>query len=432
MAQCIVIADDLTGANATGVLLKKLDLKVTTLLNSGRINFDNLSQYDVITYPTDSRGVDAEMAYNRVFNAVGLLKSPKIKLYNKRIDSTLRGNLGAEIDALLDGLGDDRIAIVVPSFPQAGRVAIGGYLLVNGVILQKTDAAKDPKNPINTSIIEKLIKAQTKYPIKSIYLDTVYEGVGALKDKIMRYAEEGSRILIIDALQIEDLDIIAEALIQSGKSFVTIDPGAFTAAVAKKTLTTPLNMGKNKILMVMGSASTLTKTQIKEVFRAYNGYKINIQVNKLIYSAAEREEEIARIVYALKKHQDQFDLFCITTNYDATDCKLDLKTISRQLSTTDEAVSLRINESLAEMSYNILKDIPGFEGVFSSGGDITVALCKRLNASGLKLSQEILPLVAYGSLDGGAFPDLKLVTKGGMVGDKDTTKICIQYLKDQL
>lgn len=27
MAQCVVIADDLTGANATGVLLKNLDLQ---------------------------------------------------------------------------------------------------------------------------------------------------------------------------------------------------------------------------------------------------------------------------------------------------------------------------------------------------------------------------------------------------------------------
>ena len=33
MPQCVVIADDLTGANATGVLLKKMNYKAYTVMN---------------------------------------------------------------------------------------------------------------------------------------------------------------------------------------------------------------------------------------------------------------------------------------------------------------------------------------------------------------------------------------------------------------
>lgn len=49
-------------------------------------------------------------------------------------------------------------SVIVPAFPDAQRIAVGEYLLVNGIPLQESDAAKDPKRPINISIIEDLVK----------------------------------------------------------------------------------------------------------------------------------------------------------------------------------------------------------------------------------------------------------------------------------
>lgn len=60
MPQCVVIADDLTGANATGVLLKKMNYKAYTVMNTERIELSTLSDCDCVLYPTDSRGVDAK------------------------------------------------------------------------------------------------------------------------------------------------------------------------------------------------------------------------------------------------------------------------------------------------------------------------------------------------------------------------------------
>ena len=37
MPQCVVIADDLTGANATGVLLKNMNYRAYTVMNTERI-----------------------------------------------------------------------------------------------------------------------------------------------------------------------------------------------------------------------------------------------------------------------------------------------------------------------------------------------------------------------------------------------------------
>ena len=72
MPQCVVIADDLTGANATGVLLKKMNYKAYTVMNTERIELSTLSDCDCVLYPTDSRGVDAKIAYNRVMSAICL------------------------------------------------------------------------------------------------------------------------------------------------------------------------------------------------------------------------------------------------------------------------------------------------------------------------------------------------------------------------
>ena len=86
MPQCVVIADDLTGANATGVLLKKMNYKAYTVMNTERIELSTLSDCDCVLYPTDSRGVDAKIAYNRVYNVCNLLKDDDVKVYANRID----------------------------------------------------------------------------------------------------------------------------------------------------------------------------------------------------------------------------------------------------------------------------------------------------------------------------------------------------------
>lgn len=51
MPQCVVIADDLTGANATGVLLKKMNYKAYTVMNTERIELSTLSDCDCVLYP---------------------------------------------------------------------------------------------------------------------------------------------------------------------------------------------------------------------------------------------------------------------------------------------------------------------------------------------------------------------------------------------
>lgn len=145
----IIVADDLTGANVSNSLLAKNGLKVGSIDTLNDVN--NFGKYDALGFHTDSRGDEPQIAYQKVFNYTKKLKSDDISFYNKRIDSTLRGNIGAEIDGMLDALGANYTAMVVPAFPSSGKIVVGNFLLVDGVMLEDTDVKNDPTSPVTTS-----------------------------------------------------------------------------------------------------------------------------------------------------------------------------------------------------------------------------------------------------------------------------------------
>lgn len=215
MLQCVVIADDLTGANAAGVLLKKMNYAACSVMNMEQLNPETLKGCDCVLYPTDSRGVDAQEAYRRVYEVCSRLKDDSVQVYSKRIDSTLRGNLGSETDAMLDCLGKEYIAVVAPCFPASGRILLGGYMLVNGLPLHKSDIAIDPKTPVKDSRPALLFEQQSRYQVSSIYTKDLMNGKHKLAQLIRNLAESGNRVIVVDCVSQEDLDLIADAVITS-------------------------------------------------------------------------------------------------------------------------------------------------------------------------------------------------------------------------
>lgn len=87
------------------------------------------------------------------------------------MDSTLRGNIGAEIEALA---GDDfPLVIVAIGAPSVGRTTIQGVCYVDKLPLIETEFASDPKSPIRSSRISDIISSQTDWPIQNIFLNDV-------------------------------------------------------------------------------------------------------------------------------------------------------------------------------------------------------------------------------------------------------------------
>lgn len=425
MQKYIVIADDLTGSNATCSLFKKIGLRAASILKlQGDKNYD----VDVISYSTASRGLDKEEAYNKVSEAIKILKNKDVLVYNKRIDSTLRGNIGTEINAMLDNLEDDRIAVVVPAYPDSGRIVVNKTMLVNGVLLENSDAGKDPKTPIKTSCVESLVQKDIKYSSTYFTLSDIAQPIEEIAKKIQE-AIKKSRVLIFDAVNNEDIIKISKAIIHSNINIVTVDPGPFTLYYSKELQ--KKNHLEKKILMVIGSVTATTKKQIEYILQEEDIFLVKMKVEDFF----EKEtclKEIERVISFVKKGIASYDLFLVTTSPIGDEKKADLQKLAENLNTTVEEISKIIANTLTETIVKILKETEKFEGVYSSGGDITIALLEKLKAIGVEIREEVIPLAAYGRIIGGDFSNLKLVSKGGMVGDEKTIKLCLHKIKNDI
>ena len=97
-----------------------------------------------------------------------------------------------------------------------------------------------------------------------------------------------------------------------------------------------------------------------------------------------------------------------------------------------DEVTGKINSAFAEITYRIFKAEETFKGLYTSGGDVTVAVCQKFDTAGLSLLDEVLPLAAYGQFLKGEFEGVHIITKGGSQGDKDAINKCITYLKEKL
>ena len=425
MQKYIVIADDLTGSNATCSLFKKIGLRAASILKlQGDINYD----VDVISYSTASRGLDKEEAYKKVSEAIKILKNKDVLVYNKRIDSTLRGNIGTEINAMLDNLEDDRIAVVIPSYPDSGRIVVNKTMLVNGVLLENSDAGKDPKTPIKTSCVESLIQKDIKYSSTYFTLSDIEQPIEEIVKKIQE-AIKKSRVLIFDAVNNEDIIKISKAIIHSDIDIVTVDPGPFTLYYSKELQ--KKNHLEKKILMVIGSVTATTKKQIEYILQEEDIFLVKMKVEDF-FKKETCLKEIERVISFIKKGIVSYDLFLVTTSPIGDEKKADLQKLAENLNTTVEEISKIIANTLTETVVKILKETEKFEGVYSSGGDITIALLEKLKAIGVEIREEVIPLAAYGRIIGGDFPNLKLVSKGGMVGDEKTIKLCLHKIKNDI
>ena len=145
-----VLADDLTSALDGAAPFAARLLAARVVLDASAVDSAGVV---VISVDLDSRFLDPVMAEER-FAAAACL--PGARVLYKTVDSTLRGNIGAEIRGALRG-SRRRRAVVAPAFPAAGRITLGGRQLVDGVPLERTLFADDPRTPVTSSRVADLL-----------------------------------------------------------------------------------------------------------------------------------------------------------------------------------------------------------------------------------------------------------------------------------
>lgn len=138
----LVLADDATGALECASLLAGLGLAVAIAFGGPR------GAPGLLVVDTETRHLSAEAAgaVVRRWAVAGLFK---------KTDSTLRGNIAAELLALPGPV------VYLPAYPALGRTVREGRLFVDGVPVHETDFARDGRHPVTSSSIAALFPAGT-------------------------------------------------------------------------------------------------------------------------------------------------------------------------------------------------------------------------------------------------------------------------------
>ena len=167
MIELLVIADDLTGAADTGVQFAKNRIS-TAVTDLDSLNDDALwSDFSVLVVNTSSRHSTPEDSALKVKRVCKAAAKRGVKAFYKKTDSTLRGNIGAELQSFLRSAGRERV-MFIPGFPDAGRIVKNGCLFVNDIPLQETSFNSDPLNPVDTNYLPDILRKQTDLPLYSI------------------------------------------------------------------------------------------------------------------------------------------------------------------------------------------------------------------------------------------------------------------------
>ena len=172
MIKLLILADDFTGALDAGVQFVGSGAQVI-VKNSSYIKEDllgqedeNIDHADVLVVQTDTRHVTPKAAYERVLQICKRFQKLKEEppMIYKKTDSALRGNIGAELDAVLDAGGLQRL-FFIPAYPRLNRVTRKGSQYIEDVPLHRSSFAKDPINPISCSYVPDIIHESSKTPV---------------------------------------------------------------------------------------------------------------------------------------------------------------------------------------------------------------------------------------------------------------------------
>ena len=120
MIKLLIIADDLTGAIDAGTQLAKEGIN-TFVTSNPDIDFNTSNQdISVLVFNSESRHINANLAAQKVRSVAESAKSAGVQYFFKKTDSTLRGNLGAELEAVYRATTQAQLPFI-PAHPKSGR-----------------------------------------------------------------------------------------------------------------------------------------------------------------------------------------------------------------------------------------------------------------------------------------------------------------------
>jgi D-threonate/D-erythronate kinase len=338
--QCVLIADDLTGACDAAAPFAASGLSAVVPL-AGKTPVA-----DVVSFSTDSRDVKPDEARRRLCAIAPQVRQLAPRVVFKKIDSTLRGNTGHEIVAAVDAFACDA-AVANPAFPATGRIVVAGHLLAG-------DGSFRP-----------------------IQMLTFLENHGAGKCRhtppgaIAFAIDDGIRFVSMEAGRDADLDEIAAELLAIERPILWAGSAGLASALAKRIAgprhPRPKAAASGPVLFCIGSDHRLTVAQQRRLLTARD---VAVEPGAL----TEGRHVLLRLAWG-KIEPDEL----------------------RAVFTPHRPAAIVL-----------------------SGGDTASLVCRALGVEAIQIRGELWPGIPVGTLCGGAYDGVAVVTKSGGFGNPDT------------
>lgn len=166
MIKMLIIADDFTGALDTGVKFSAAGAR-TKVSTDTEMDFTAGIPEEVLVLCAPTRHLPAREAYDMIRRIAARAAAAHIGCIFKKTDSALRGNIGAELSAVLDGSGEKCLCFI-PALPGMNRVTVGGIHYIDGVPVHQSVFGQDPFEPVRESCVPDLLHLQCDVPVKVI------------------------------------------------------------------------------------------------------------------------------------------------------------------------------------------------------------------------------------------------------------------------
>ncbi len=380
---CTLVADDLTGACDAAVQFAIFGCSTSVLLDWPSIGE---CRCDVVAATTDSRADAPDDAAAKVVTLARLLHGRRGGIVFKKIDSALRGNPGAEIEAARQAF-DCEVCVVAPSFPAQGRCISGGWL--------KTAGGGGPAVHLPT-----LLEAQGVAAVSHVDRTWADQGIENLAARLEHEVASAMNVLTFDAVSDSDLDAAIAAASLLRRRILWVGSAGLARRLAGQTAQrsgqhnyrqarprSPVDSPKG-ILLAIGSDHPATLAQMNSL--AGRGG---------IVTAHPVSADLPRTVDSLR---------------------------------LGRAVILRVEPgpgSAAELRGFLDRlDLQKIRGFVLSGGDTASLVCAALHANSIRMEGEISDGFPWGTVGGGPAHGVPVATKSGGFGQADALIRAVDFL----
>jgi len=425
-----IIADDLTGAMDSAGAMAAHDLSAEVFLDN-RHDLGSATP-DVICINTQSRLMPEPQAIEAVSSAAKLLMPSGCSRFYKKIDSTLRGNVGVELTAMMAAARKQR-AFVCPAFPDRSRTVRNGILEVDGRPLTVSREGNDPFSGVGEASVVRLLQTQTKSSVGHLPIGIVDRGAEAVHEKTQNLFADGCDLIVLDAITTGHMSTLASVITQDYPDEIAVGSAGLASALAKavghaqaakeKSLATGQS---GQFLVINGSLHPASHQQVQELAASAN-------IALLPMSAVDILREQG-FINAIATQVAIWASRAFSRGQHASIYWEDPDSLRALLEgdSADESANKWQVQAIAEFYRGVLEKLTEqskMSGLVVVGGETAYMVARAVQARSVLVTGEVRPGIPVGRLVGGLAAERLLVTKAGGFGGPTALVEVIEYLK---